>query len=457
MRALLDSINPLTGEIIERYAETTAPDAGAMVDRAARAFEGWRRIPPSGRAEPMLRAAAILEERKSRFAALMAAEMGKPVAQGLAEVEKCAWVCRHFAEQGESMLAPEPVSTDAARSYVAFAPLGVVLAVMPWNFPFWQVFRFAAPALMAGNAVLLKHASNVSGSALAIGEVIRDAGFPEGLFGVLLLRSGAVTPILERPEVKAVTLTGSAEAGRAIAAAAGRLLKKSVLELGGSDPYVILEDAPLEATVETCVAARLVNTGQSCIAAKRFIVVEPVRREFQDRMVSRMRSKKVGDPMDPTVDLGPLARWDLRDALHRQVAESTRRGANAALGGASPAGPGAFYPATVLIDVAPGMPAYQEETFGPVAAIISARDEADAIRIANDSSFGLGAAVFTADAARGERIAAEALDAGTCFVNAQVHSDPRLPFGGIKESGYGRELGRVGLHEFVNVKTVSVR
>ena len=454
---MLESINPLTGEIIERYPETPAPEAGVLVEAAARAFDGWRRLPPSRRAQPMLRAAALLEERKDRYAALMAAEMGKPVGQGRSEIEKCAWVCRHFAEQAEAMLTPEPVPTDAARSYVAFAPLGVVLAVMPWNFPFWQVFRFAAPALMAGNAVLLKHASNVCGSALAIGEVMRDAGFPEGLFGVLLLRGGAVARILERPEVKAVTLTGSAEAGRAIAAAAGRLLKKSVLELGGSDPYVVLEDAPIEATVETCVAARLFNTGQSCISAKRFIVVESVRRQFQDRMVSRMRAKKMGDPMDPTVDLGPLARRDLRDALHRQVAESARRGANVALGGVVPAGSGAFYPPTVLIDVAPGMPAYHEETFGPVAAIISARDEADAIRIANDTPFGLGAAVFTADAARGERIAAEALEAGTCFVNAQVHSDPRLPFGGIKESGYGRELGRVGLHEFVNVKTISVR
>ena len=454
---MLETSNPLNGELIKRYEETSPAEAALAVERAARAFEEWRRTPIPRRAQAMLRAAELLEERKDPYAALMAAEMGKPISQGRAEIEKCAWVCRHFAEHAESLLAPEPVPTGAERAYVAFQPLGVVLAVMPWNFPFWQVFRFAAPALMAGNAALLKHASNVTGSALAIGELMREAGFPEGLFGVLLLRAGAVGPVLERPEVKAVTLTGSAEAGRAIAGAAGRLLKKSVLELGGSDPYVILEDAPLEPTVEACVAARLVNTGQSCIAAKRFIVVEEVRREFQDRMVSAMRAKKMGDPMDPSVDLGPLARRDLRDTLHRQVSESARRGANVPLGGTTPAGPGAFYPATVVIDVAPGMPVYDEETFGPVAAIISAKDEADAIRIANDTAFGLGAAVFTADPARGERIAAEALEAGSCFVNAQVRSDPRLPFGGIKESGYGRELGRFGIHEFVNVKTVLVR
>ena len=454
---MIESINPLNDELIRRYEETPSTEVDAIVEAAAEAFESWRSLSPSGRAEPMLRLAALLEERKDRYAALMAAEMGKPVAQGRSEAEKCAWVCRHFGQQAEQMLAAEIIPTEASRSYVAFSPLGVVLAVMPWNFPFWQVFRFAAPALMAGNAVLLKHASNVSGCALAIGALMRDAGFPKGLFGVLLLRAGAVTRVLERPEVRAVTLTGSSEAGRTIAAAAGRLLKKSVLELGGSDAYVVLEDAPIEATAQTCVEARLVNTGQSCIAAKRFIVVEPVRREFQDRMVSLMRAKKMGDPTDPGIDLGPLARRDLRDALHRQVTESARKGANVPLGGTVPPGPGAFYLPTVLIDVAPGMPAYDEELFGPVAAIISARDEADAIRIANGTSFGLGAAVFTADAARGERIAVEELEAGSCFVNAQVHSDPRLPFGGIKGSGYGRELSRFGLHEFVNVKTVLVR
>ena len=427
------------------------------MEGAQRAFLLWRSTDLAARSGLLRRAADLLEERKERFAALMAAEMGKPVAQGRAEVEKCALGCRFYADRAAEFLAPESIQTEASKSYVAFQPLGVLLAVMPWNFPLWQVFRFAAPALMAGNAALLKHASSVSGCALAIGEIFRDAGFPDGLFGVLLLRAGAVERVLERPEVRAVTLTGSAEAGRAIAAAAGRLLKKSVLELGGSDPYVVLEDAPLTPTVETCVASRLTNSGQSCIAAKRFIVVEKVRREFQDRFVSRMRGVRMGDPMDESVDLGPLARRDLRDALHRQVVESVRKGANIALGGEIPAGRGAFYPPTVLIDVAPGMPAYHEETFGPVAAIIAARDEADAIRIANDSPFGLGAAVFTRDTERGERIAAGSLDAGSCFVNAQVRSDPRLPFGGIKDSGYGRELGPFGIREFVNVKTVWVR
>ncbi len=382
--------------------------------------------------------------------------MGKPLAQGRGEAEKCASACDYFAEHAARFLAPDPIETDARKSYVAFAPLGVVLAVMPWNFPFWQVFRFAAPALMAGNGCLLKHASNVTGCALAIEELLRDAGFPEDLFQALLLRGGAVEQALARPEVRAVTLTGSAEAGRSIAAAAGKLLKKSVLELGGSDPYIILDDADLDHAAETCAASRLINSGQSCIAAKRFIVVGAVRQAFAERFVERMRARRAGNPMDEGVDLGPLARRDLRERLHAQVAESVRRGAKVLLGGEIPPGPGAFYPATVLDNVGPGMPAYDEETFGPVAAVIAARDEADAIRIANDSSFGLGAAVFTRDSERGERLAREAIEAGSCFVNSLVRSDPRLPFGGVKESGYGRELSAYGIREFVNVKTMYV-
>jgi succinate-semialdehyde dehydrogenase / glutarate-semialdehyde dehydrogenase len=383
--------------------------------------------------------------------------MGKPLAGGRSEVEKCAWVCRYYADNAEAFLAPEPAPSDASRSFVAFLPLGPVLAVMPWNFPFWQVFRFAAPALMAGNAGLLKHAANVTGCALAIEQIFKDAGFPPPLFRALLVSSQRVAAVIAAPEVKAVTLTGSTPAGRAVASKAGEMLKKTVLELGGSDPYVVLEDADLEAAAETCVASRLINSGQSCIAAKRFIVAEPVRQRFEELFVEKMRARKMGDPLQPGVDVGPQARRDLRDDLHRQVEQSVKAGARLLLGGTVPAGPGAFYPPTVLGDVRKGMPAYDEETFGPVAAIIAAKDEADAVRLANDSVFGLGAAVFTRDVERGQRIAAEELEAGSCFVNSFVKSDPRLPFGGIKESGYGRELAVFGIREFVNIKTVYVK
>lgn len=453
----LKSIDPATGCQIATYEESSPDDCLAAVRGAHAAFLAWREVDFEARGGVMRLAADLLERDKDRLAVLMADEMGKPLAQGRSEAEKCAWVCRYFAEHAARFLGAEPIPTDARRSFVTFPPLGVILAVMPWNFPFWQVFRFAAPALMAGNAALLKHASNVSGCALAIGEIFAEAGFPDGLFRTLLLRAEAVDLVLEQPEVRGVALTGSSEAGRSIASKAGRLLKKTVLELGGSDPYVVLEDADLALAAETCAAGRLVNTGQSCIAAKRFIVVEPVRQAFTERFVEILRAKRMGNPKDPGVDLGPLARRDLRDALHAQVTESVRRGARKALGGEIPPGPGAFYPATVLADVRPGMPAFDEETFGPVAAVIEARNEADAIRLANESPFGLGAAVFTQNVTRGERIAAESLDAGSCFVNAAVHSDPRLPFGGIKDSGYGRELSPFGIREFVNVKTVYVR
>jgi len=387
----------------------------------------------------------------------MALEMGKPLPQGRAEAEKCAWVCDYYAETAERFLAPEEIATDASRSYVAFAPLGPVLAVMPWNFPLWQVFRFAAPALMAGNAGLLKHAGNVSGCALALERVIHDAGFPPALFRALLIPSARVGQVLEAREIAAVTLTGSTPAGQAVAAKAGALLKKTVLELGGSDAYVVLEDADLEATAEACAAARLINGGQSCIAAKRFVVVEPVRARFEKRLAERMQARRMGDPLREDTDIGPQARRDLRDQLHEQVAKSVAAGARLVLGGSVPEGPGAFYPPTVLTGVGPGMPAYDEELFGPVAAVIAARDEGDAMRIANDSPFGLGGAIFTRDAARGERLAREAMEAGSCFVNAGVKSDPRLPFGGIKQSGYGRELSHFGIREFVNIKTVYVK
>jgi succinate-semialdehyde dehydrogenase/glutarate-semialdehyde dehydrogenase len=387
----------------------------------------------------------------------MALEMGKPVAAGRAEADKCAWVCEYYADHAEGFLADEPIATDATHSFVRYEPLGVVLAVMPWNFPLWQVFRFAAPALMAGNAGVLKHASNVCGCALAIEDVFRRAGFPEHLFRSLLVGSRQVDALLGHPRIMAATLTGSTPAGKAVARRAGELLKKTVLELGGSDPYLILEDADVEAAAATCVASRLINSGQSCIAAKRFIVVEPVRSRFEELFVQGMRAAKMGDPLAEDVQVGPQARVDLRDELHGQVERSLLAGARCLLGGAIPPGPGAFYPPTVLADVHPGMPAFDEELFGPVGAIVPARDEAEAIRLANQSVFGLGAAVFTRDVARGERIAARELEAGSCFVNASVKSDPRLPFGGIKQSGYGRELAVFGIREFVNIKTIYVR
>ena len=452
----LRSVNPTDGSLVREYAETTSGEVAGALAAAARAFEAWRRTTFAERASVLRRAGVHLRERRSELARLMALEMGKPVAQGRGEAEKCAWVCDHYAEHAERLLAPEVVATDASKSYVAFEPLGPVLAVIPWNFPFWQVFRFAAPALMAGNVGLLKHASNVSGCALAIEELLHAAGVPREAFRALLVPSSRVGALVEAPEVAAVTLTGSTPAGRSIAAKAGSVLKKTVLELGGSDPYVVLEDADIEKTAETCAVARLVNGGQSCIAAKRFVVVEPVRARFEELLVERIRARRTGDPLQEGVHVGPQARRDLRDDLHRQVQASVARGARVLLGCTVPEGPGAFYPPSVLSGVVPGMPAFDEELFGPVAAVVAAKDEKDAIRLANHTVFGLGAAVFTRDLERGERIARNELAAGSCFVNAFVKSDPRLPFGGIRESGYGRELGIFGIREFVNVKTVYV-
>ena len=453
----IKAVNPATGVTIRTYDPMPAAGVRAAIRAADKAFATWSRTRIADRAAGMRAVAERLRADAARCAALMADEMGKPLAQGEAEAQKCAWVCEYYAENAERFLAPEPVSTDATSSFVAFRPLGPLLAVMPWNFPFWQVFRFAAPALMAGNVALLKHASNVPGCALTIEELFRSAGFPPGVFTTLLIDSKQTRSVIRNKLVRAVTLTGSTAAGRAVAKLAGERLKKTVLELGGSDPYLILADADLDAAVETCVASRLINTGQSCIAAKRFVVVESVRDEFERRFVERMRRARVGDPKAAGVEVGPLARADLRDELHEQVRSSVAMGARCLLGGEVPDGAGAFYPPTVLTDVRKGMPAHDEELFGPVAAIIPVKDERAAIRVANDSPFGLGAAVFTRDAARGERIATEDLQAGACFVNALVKSDPRLPFGGIKESGYGRELSHFGIREFVNVKTVYLK
>lgn len=450
------SINPASGTPITSYEEMQRAEVGGIIESAHAAFLDWRRRPYSERAPLMKKAGVILRDKARDYGRLMAEEMGKPLKDGISEAEKCAACCDYFADRAETLLAPEIIPTDAKKSFVTFQPLGVVLAVMPWNFPFWQVIRFAAPGLMAGNAGVLKHASNVPGSALAIEQLFRDTGFPENLFRTLMIGSKEVNAVIEHPLVRAVTLTGSGPAGRAVAAKAGAMLKKTVLELGGSDAYIILDDADIEQAAAIATKGRLINSGQSCIAAKRFIVTENTRARFEEAFVKKMQAAKIGDPMAEGTEVGPLARRDLRDDLHKQVEESIKRGARLLCGGAIPKGAGAFYPPTVLTDVKKGMPAYDEELFGPVAAIITARDEKHAIAIANDSPFGLGGAVIGRDLARAERIAAEEIDAGCVFVNDAVRSDVRLPFGGVKQSGYGRELSQFGIREFVNIKTVFV-
>ncbi len=453
---MLQSINPVNEDLIKEYEEHTNSEIDEIVKNSDKAFKEWQSFDYGKRAELLSKAGEILRNNIDQYSELMTREMGKPISGARAEVEKCAWVCDYYAENGESFLNDEIIETDAQKSFVTYEPLGTVLAVMPWNFPFWQVFRFAVPGLMAGNSGLLKHASNVTGCALAIEDIFSKAGFPVDLFRTLKIGSSKVNRVIENPIVKAVTLTGSVPAGRAVAEKAGSELKKTVLELGGSDPYLILDDADLDKAVPTCVNSRLINNGQSCIAAKRFIVVESRLEEFTERFVEEMKTKTMGDPTDESFDLGPQARNDLRDELHDQVKRSLDKGAKCLLGGKIPDKKGAWYPPTVLTDVKPGMAAYEEELFGPVAAIIRAKDEEDAIHIANDSVFGLGAAVFTENMEKGEHIAAKRLNAGNCFVNSLVKSDPRLPFGGIKESGYGRELSHFGIKEFVNIKTVYV-
>jgi succinate-semialdehyde dehydrogenase/glutarate-semialdehyde dehydrogenase len=447
------SISPATGEVLERFDETGAAELDRTLTAARDAFLEWRTEPFASRAQKMKAAARVLRERVATYARTMSLEMGKPIVQGEAEIEKCALTCDYYADHAEAFLAIQPRETDASRSYVRFDPLGPVLAVMPWNFPFWQVFRFAAPALMAGNVGILKHASNVPRCALQIEEVFRDAGFPRGVFSTVLIGSSAVASLIADRRIVAVTLTGSEGAGRNVAEHAGRELKKTVLELGGSDPFIVLADADLAAAVKSAADARLINSGQSCIAAKRFIVVDAVADAFIERFLRELSARTVGDPLDRTTQVGPQAREDLRDSLHEQVEESIKRGARRLLGGEIPAGKGAFYPPTLLTAVEQGMPAFDEETFGPVAAVIRAKDETDAVRLANDSTFGLGASLWTRDRERAERLAA-AIEAGSVFVNGVVKSDPRLPFGGIKRSGYGRELSEYGIREFVSIKTV---
>jgi succinate-semialdehyde dehydrogenase/glutarate-semialdehyde dehydrogenase len=449
----MHAINPANGELIAEYDELDDQGIERAIATAAERFRSYRTTSFGERAGWMRRAAALLRERKGRYGELMTREMGKPIAAAESEVEKCAWVCDYYAENAEAFLADEVKESDAARSYVAFQPLGPVLAIMPWNFPLWQCFRFAAPALMAGNVGLLKHASNVPGSALAIEEVLRDAGFPEGCFTTMLISSSKVAGVIADPRVVAATLTGSEGAGRSVGEAAGKSLKKVVLELGGSDPYIVMPSADLDAAVSTAVTARTINNGQSCIAAKRFIVHHDIADEFERRFAEGLRALRVGDPMDRAVEIGPLARPEFVDDIERQVNESVERGARLVTGGKRIEGRGFFYEPTLLADVAPGMPAYEEETFGPVAALIRARDVSDAIRVANDTRFGLGSSAWTGDPSEAERFARE-IEAGSVFINGMVKSDPRLPFGGIGISGVGRELSEFGIREFVNVKTV---
>ncbi len=452
----IETLNPATGELVKRFQPTPAKAIEAALDRAKRAFRTWRATPFEDRASLMRGAAQRLRRQQRQYAELITLEMGKPITQALGEIEKCAWVCEFFAEQAQSLLAVEEVPTGAARSYVRFDPIGPVLAVMPWNFPFWQVFRFAAPALMAGNVGVLKHASNVPQCALAIEEVFRRSGFPTGVFQTLLAPSRTVKRLIDDPRIAAVTLTGSEAAGRQVGGYAGRSLKKSVLELGGSDAFIVLSDANLMHCSTLAAQARTINSGQSCIAAKRFIVERPVAKDFLALFLDAMRALRVGDPLDPVTEVGPLARADLLRELHAQVRASVRKGARVLTGGKPMPGSGYFYEPTVLSHVRPGMPAYDQELFGPVATVLVARNAEEAVRLANDTPFGLGASIWTQDLTRAETLAAR-LEVGDVHINDFVKSDPRLPFGGIKHSGYGRELGSYGIREFTNVKTVVVK
>ena len=450
---LIHSINPATEEVLASYQAHSGAEIEEKLRKAQNAFLSWRDEPFSVRAGLMRKAAAFLRQNKQILAGAITAEMGKPIVEAEAEIEKCAVNCNYYSDNAERFVRDEPRISNATESYIQYTPLGVILAVMPWNYPFWQVFRFAAPALMAGNAAILKHASNVPQCALAIEVAFRAAGFPEGLFQTLLVGSPAVPKLIESPVIAAVTLTGSEEAGKQVAACAGRMLKKNVLELGGSDPFIVLADADLDGAVLAGVRARYQNTGQSCIAAKRFIVVESVFQKYQNSFVEAVRSLNVGDPMDRKTQIGPLARGEFVEDLERQVRESVRMGATVLAGGSRRAGKGFYFEPTVLTGVRPDMPAGREEIFGPVAAMMRARDTEEAIQLANQTPYGLGSNLWTSDI-EGAKKLSRRIEAGQVFINGMVASDPRLPFGGIKRSGYGRELSDFGLREFVNIQTV---
>ena len=452
----MKAINPATGKLIKEYQEHTPDEVRRIIDEVESEYQRWRNSSFAERAALMKRAAELLRANKENYARTISLEMGKVITEARAEIEKCAWACDYYAENAERFLADEMIATDGSKSLVAYQPLGIVLAVMPWNFPFWQVFRFAAPALMAGNAGILKHASNVPGCALAIEEVFRQAGFPRNIFRTLLISSRQVEPVIVNAKVKAVTLTGSEPAGMQVASVAGRALKKTVLELGGSDPFIVLEDADLPACIKTAVTARMINAGQSCIAAKRFIVVQTVKSQFEAEHARLMQSLKIGDPLDESSQVGALARIDLLEELDKQVQKSIKLGARLLCGGHKAARDGAFYLPTVLTDVKKGMPIYEQETFGPVSAIIPVKDADEAIAVANDSAFGLGGALWSNDLQKAEALARK-IESGAVFINGMTKSDPRLPFGGIKRSGYGRELSHHGIREFVNVKSIWIR
>jgi len=452
----ITTINPSNGQALQTYSTMDRSAAAIAAEQAHQYFTIWKQTNFEERAVLLRNIATCIRAKKEALANLATREMGKPINQSRAEVEKCAMSLEYYATHGGKMLQDELVTTDAQKSFVSFQPLGVVLAVMPWNFPYWQVFRAMGPILMAGNTMLLKHASNVSGCALAIEDILNEAGAPRNLFQTLLLPASEVSELIAHPSIAAVTFTGSTTAGKQVASVAASHIKKQVLELGGSDAYILLIDADLDLAVRTCVNGRLVNSGQSCVAAKRFIVVKELKSAFEQGMLAAFEATSFGDPLDEKNKIGPMARKDLRDELHQQVLESIAKGAVLLCGGYIPDGEGAYYPPTILTNVKKGMPAYDDELFGPVAAIIEAHDEADAIHKANDTIYGLGSGIFSQDIQRAEEIATKELQAGSCFVNAFVHSDPRLPFGGIKQSGYGRELSGYGIREFVNIKTVYV-
>lgn len=452
----LTTINPANGQILQNYPVISDQELDNSIKASDQAYSQWRDTSLSDRAKNMLAAADLLLARKEDYARLITNEMGKPIINARAEIEKCAKACQYFAHQAETFLAPRTIATEMKKSLVVFEPLGIIFAIMPWNFPFWQVFRFGAPTLMAGNTALLKHAPNVTGCGLAIEQLFLDAGFPPHVFRTLVITEQQAGLVIANPSVHGISLTGSQRAGRAVSAQAGAHLKKTVLELGGSDPYIILADADIEKAAEICVKSRLANSGQVCIAAKRLIVVDAVKEKFQREVLNLIDQYPLGDPLDEKVALGPMARSDLREHLQQQVQTSLAKGAILLRGGSIPSGTGFYYPVTILDGIKKGMPAYDEELFGPVIAFLNAKDTEEAIAIANDTPFGLAAAIFTQDEKLGQYLAEKRIEAGTCYVNQLVSSDPRLPFGGIKASGYGRELSNFGMDEFVNIKTIGV-